>query len=234
MAPLPKKGDFMSLKLIGAGLGRTGTLSLKFALEQIGFGPCYHMTEAMLNPEAPAHWIRAADGNPDWETLFNGFVATVDYPGCTFWRELAGYYPEAKILLSVRDPEHWFESTQETIFSDRAIAMLNQTPMRPFLEKTAWKDFGSRIHDREFMIEQFKRHNDEVQRSIPQDRLLVYEAAQGWAPLCQFLGVPAPAAPFPRANSREEMKTMMASQGGGAPLDPARLREAIKARLGRS
>jgi len=231
-----RKDDFMALKLIGAGLGRTGTLSLKFALEQIGFGPCYHMTEAMLNPEAPAQWVRAADGIPDWETLFKGFVATVDYPGCTFWRQLAAFYPEAKVLLSVRDPQQWFESTQATIFSEGAVSMISQTPMRPFLEKTAWKAFGAKIHDREFMVEEFKRHNAEVQSSIPPDRLLVYEVSQGWTPLCDFLGVPAPDAPFPRVNSRDEMKTLITSQGAGSsvPLDPARLREAIKARLGRS
>ena len=226
----------MALKLIGAGLGRTGTLSLKFALEQIGFGPCYHMTEVMLNPEAPAQWIRAADGNPDWETIFNGFVATVDYPGCTFWRELADYYPDAKVLLSVRDPLQWFESTQETIFSDRAIQMLSQTPMKQFIEKTTWNTLGGRIHDREFMTAEFKRHNEEVERTIPSDRLLVYQASQGWAPLCKFLGVPVPETPFPRANSREEMKTMMAARAAdpNGPFDPAALRESIKARLGRS
>src|SRR5262245_19137133 len=118
----------MAVQLIGAGLGRTGTPSLKFALEQIGFGPCYHMPEVMLNPEASQHWVRAANGNPDWEAIFNGFVATVDFPGCTFWRELADYYPDAKVLLSVRDPEQWFESTQETIFSEAARKMLSQGP----------------------------------------------------------------------------------------------------------
>jgi hypothetical protein len=226
----------MALKVIGAGLGRTGTLSLKFALEQIGFGPCYHMTEVMLNPEAPAHWVRAANGDPNWETTFNGFIATVDFPGCTFWRELAEFYPEAKVLLSVRDPEKWFESTQETIFSEGAQKMLSQTPLREFIEKTTWKLFGDRLHDREFMVEAFKRHNAEVERTIPPNRLLVYEASQGWEPLCKFLNVPVPDTPFPRVNSRDEMKAMMASHGGGidALMDPARLREAIKVRLGRS
>src|SRR5215470_14163777 len=135
----------MDLKVIGAGLGRTGTLSLKFALEQIGFGPCYHMTEVMLNPEAPALWVQAANGSPDWESIFRGFVATVDFPACTFWRELSEYYPEAKVLLSVRDPERWFESTQATIFSEQSFQRLKQTPLRPFIEKTVWNSFGDRI-----------------------------------------------------------------------------------------
>jgi len=227
----------MPLKLIGAGLGRTGTLSLKFALEQIGYGPCYHMTEVMISPDAAAHWVRAANGNPDWETIFNGFVGTVDFPACTFWRELADFYPDAKVLLSVRDPEQWFESTQATIFSDRARQMLIQTPMKEFIEKTTWRMFGDRLHDREFMIEAFKRHNAEVEKTISPSRLLVYEVSQGWEPLCKFLNVPVPDTPFPRVNSRDEMKMFMSSPGGldpNAPMDPNRLRELIKARLGRS
>src|SRR5262249_273300 len=179
-ARFDRKDDIMPLKVIGAGLGRTATLSLKFALEQIGFGPCYHMTEVMSNPAASAHWVRAADGNPDWETTFSGFVATVDFPGCTFWRELAESYPDAKVILSVRDPEQWFESTQATIFSENARRMLSQTAMKEFIEKTTWRMFGDRLHDREFMVAAFKRHNAEVQRTIPADRLLVYEASQGW------------------------------------------------------
>ena len=114
--------------------------------------------------------------------------------------------------------------------------MLLSTPMREFIEKTTWKVFGTdRLHDRDVLIPAFNRHNEEVKRTIPPDRLLVYEVSQGWEPLCNFLGVPVPATPFPRVNSRDEMKTLM-SQGrdANAPLDPAVLREVIKARLGRS
>src|SRR5437870_2958107 len=107
----------MALKVIGAGLGRTGTLSLKLALEELGFGPCHHMAEVMLHLESVPLWIQAADGNPDWEAIYKGYAATVDYPGCFFWRELEKFYPDAKIILTVRDPEQWFESTQATIFS---------------------------------------------------------------------------------------------------------------------
>jgi hypothetical protein len=225
----------MALKLIGAGLGRTGTLSLKFALEQIGFGPCYHMTEALLNPQAPGLWLRAANGNPDWEATFDGFAASVDFPGCSFWRELAEYYPDAKVLLSVRDPEQWFESTQATVFSEAGVKMLEATPLREFMEKTTWRMFGRQIHDHDAMVNAFERHNTEVQRTIPSSRLLVYDVSQGWEPLCQFLGVPRPEVPFPRANSRDEMKPRMEAAAGqaNAPLDPAHLREAIKAVLGR-
>ena len=103
----------MALKIIGAGLGRTGTLSLKLALEQLGFGPCYHMVEVMLHLESIPLWIQAADGNSPWDGIFNNYSATVDYPGCAFWRQLADFYTDAKVLLSVRDPEQWFESTQD-------------------------------------------------------------------------------------------------------------------------
>jgi hypothetical protein len=228
----------MSMKLIGAGYGRTGTLSLKVALEQLGFGPCYHMTEVMLAPESMTHWVRAADGKPDWETIFKGFTSTVDFPGCTFWRELSQFYPQAKVLLSVRDAEKWFESTQATIFSERAIGMLSGVePMKEFLNKVAWSNFGGRIHDKDVMIAAFNRHNSEVQRTIPKERLLVYEASQGWEPLCKFLDVPVPDAPFPRINSREEMAALMESHGSedpNAPMDLARLQQNIKARLGRA
>ena len=181
-------------------------------------------------------WMSAADGNPDWEAIFNGYAATVDFPGCTFWRELAEFYPDAKVLLSVRDPDQWFESTQATIFSPHSVQRLSQTPMRPFVEKTTWKMFGDRIHDRDFMVDVFKRHNDEVQRVIPANRLLVYEASHGWGPLCEFLGVSAPDAPFPRANSREEMAAFIASQEAADPngaFDPDRMREVLKARFGK-
>ncbi|MFZ1990209.1 MAG: sulfotransferase family protein [Alphaproteobacteria bacterium] len=218
----------MPLKLIGAGLGRTGTMSLKVALEQIGYGPCYHMAEVMANPKATSLWVTAANGKPDWEAIFKGYVATVDYPGCSFWRELSVAYPAAKVLLSLRDPDKWFESTQETIFSDKISTMLKQSPMKEFFEKTVWKEFGSRISERKFMVEAFKRHNEEVQRTIPKERLLVFEASQGWEPLCKFLGVPVPATPFPRTNSREELAGVInaaANAGGGIDDFQSKARE---------
>jgi hypothetical protein len=194
----------MPLTVIGAGLGRTGTVSLKLALEQLGFGPCYHMTELFMNQHHAPGWVRAADGHPHWEGVFAGYTATVDYPGCTFWRELAELYPSAKVLLSVRDPDQWFESTQATIFDDASSTTLNASPLREFFEKTVWRDLGDRIHDRTFMVELFRRHNAEVQRTIPPERLLVYNVTQGWEPLCRFLDVPIPDDPFPRANTRVE------------------------------
>jgi hypothetical protein len=224
----------MSLKLIGAGYGRTGTLSLKLALEQIGYGPCHHMTEVLLAPESARLWMRAASGDPVWNDIYKGFTSTVDFPGCRFWRQLSEFYPQAKVLLSVRDPEKWFDSTQATIFSEQAVATLSATPMAAFMDKVLWGVFSrERIHDREFMIEAFKRHNAEVERTIPEERLLVYDVAQGWEPLCKFLGVPVPDTPFPRTNAREEMAAMMASHGGDG-FDLKRLQESLKSRLGRT
>jgi sulfotransferase family protein len=194
----------MAITLIGAGLGRTGTASLKLALEQLGLGPCYHMRELFMHPEHASHWLRAADGYPDWDTLFDGYGSTMDYPGCTFWHELAQFYPTAKVLLTVRDPDQWFDSTQATIFAEAMTANLKSSPLQEFFEKTVFKPFGDRIHDRSFMIESFRRHNAEVERAIPQERLLVYTVGQGWEPLCKFVGSAIPDAPFPHLNSREE------------------------------
>ncbi|HEU4616409.1 MAG TPA: sulfotransferase [Gammaproteobacteria bacterium] len=205
----------MPLELIGAGLGRTGTLSLKLALEQLGFGPCYHMVEVFSRPTRTRDWIQAADGELEWETVFEGYVATVDYPGCVFWRELSERYPKAKVLLTVRDPDSWFESTQSTIFSPRNVERLAHSPLREFFDKTVKRDYGDRLHDRAFMTEEFARHNAEVQRSIASERLLVYEVSQGWEPLCAFLGVPVPNAAFPKANTREDFAARSVSAALG-------------------
>lgn len=209
----------MALKIIGAGLGRTGTLSLKLALEQLGFGPCYHMTEVLMDPSRGAGWVRAAEGHPDWNGIFTGFESTVDYPGCAFWRQLAQFYSTAKVLLSVRSSQDWFDSTQQTIFSDEHNKPLVKSALSEFFQKTVFNAFGDRIHDRDFMIAAFERHNAEVEKAVPKGRLLVYEVTMGWPPLCNFLGVPIPASAFPRVNSREERIRQRASmaQGPGAP-----------------
>jgi hypothetical protein len=189
----------MTLKVIGAGFGRTGTLSLKAALEQLGFGPCYHMVEVFKNPNAPQWWIDAADGKPDWPKIFDGYNATVDWPNATFYAELADFYPDAKVILTERDPEAWYTSTQNTIFADATA------PGRPAMfRKVIGALFDQRMNEHDHVIAVFKRHNAEVRRRIAPERLLVYEVAQGWEPLCKFLGVPVPDAPMPRTNSTEE------------------------------
>ncbi|MGI9169631.1 MAG: sulfotransferase family protein [Caulobacteraceae bacterium] len=198
----------MTLSVIGAGLGRTGTMSLKLALETLGFGPCYHMVEVFKNPDAPALWEAAADalaaGTPiDWGPIFEGYKATVDWPGATFWRELAEAYPAAKVILTVRDPDAWFASTQATIFR-RDYAAAPTTPFESMLHKVIGAMFDRRMHDRDHAVAVFERHNAQVRAAIAPERLLTFEAAQGWEPLCAFLGVAAPDEPMPRANSTAE------------------------------
>ena len=222
----------MALDVIGVGLGRTGTMSLKVALEILGLKPCYHMIEVWANPASIGDWLEAADGRPNWAKIFAGFSATVDYPGCHFWRELTAAYPKAKLVLTVRDPAGWFESTQTTIFSPRMRDRVGASPAAEFLQKTVWGDFGSSINDRDHMIAAFERHSAEVRRAIPSDRLLVFDVTQGWAPLCEFLGVPVPSKPFPRLNSREELgAALAATRAKGAEQDMVANAKAYVARL---
>lgn len=226
----------MALKVIGAGYPRTGTSSLKLALEQLGFGPCHHMREVLMNPSSTALWVRAADGDPDWDAIFDGYSACTDAPACSFWRELMDYYPTAKVLLSVRDPEGWFESAQATVFSDRMLGMQGGGPLQAFFGKAVTQEFGDKIHDRDFMLAQFERRRREVIAAVPKEKLLVYDVREGWAPLCAFLGVQVPETPFPHSNSREEMAAMMAAVGSGpdGPVDFETISQAVRARFGRT
>jgi|WetSurMetagenome_2_1015567.scaffolds.fasta_scaffold147538_2 hypothetical protein len=225
----------MALKIIGAGYPRTGTSSLKLALEQLGFGPCHHMREIIMNPSSAGLWVRAAEGHPDWEAIFDGYSSCTDAPACTFWRELVDYYPSAKVILSVRDPEAWFESTQATVFSEKMLGMQRGGPLQAFFDKVVSIEFGEHIHDRDFMLAQFERRRREVIEAIPGDKLLVYDVREGWGPLCAFLGVPVPETPFPHSNSREEMAAMMAAVSVGGPDGPVdfeRLMQTARARFG--
>ena len=201
----------MSLRVIGSGLGRTGTNSLKLALEQLGFGPCHHMLEVLQHPECVPLWLAAFDGRPDWEAIFAGYNSAVDAPSNRFWRELAQRYPNAKLVHSVRDPDSWFESTQASIFAPGSRTMNPSPPFGPLIERMV-QDYGGRLHDRAAMIDLLKRHNEEVERTVPRERLLVYDVGQGWEPLCAFLGVAVPDTPFPHANTREEFAARAAAR----------------------
>jgi hypothetical protein len=207
----------MPLKVIGAGLGRTGTLSLKAALEELGFGKCYHMVEVLANPKQSAAWTGAANGErTDWEALFKGYQSTVDWPACNFYQELARRYPEAKVILSVRDPDRWYESARQTIYFVReafprwtALVLPRMRVLRRMLDRLIWDGmFHGRFEDRPYAISVFNRHNEEVRRVVPSDRLLVYDIKDGWQPLCLFLGVPVPdGKPFPHLNDAAEFRT---------------------------
>ena len=197
----------MALSVIGAGFGRTGTMSLKLALEQLGVGPCYHMYEVFRNPAAPGYWEAAADGDaPDWARVFEGYGSTVDWPSATFYEALADAYPDAKVILTERDPEAWWASTQATIFNWDTAGERIPEQFRRMLDKVIGALFDHRIHDRDHVMDVFKRHNARVREVIAPDRLLVYEVADGWAPLCAFLGVPAPDGPMPKVNTTEEFQ----------------------------
>lgn len=204
----------MPLDVIGAGLGRTGTTSLKLALERLGYARCHHMTEVFARPETAGLWEAAAEGKPvDWETLLAGYRAAVDWPACHFYRELAGIYPNAKVILSVRDPESWFRSTQNTIFNPERLAAMQQAPMGGFLRKAISPTFDGRLHDHDHVISVYETHNAEVRRTVAPERLLVYDAADGWEPLCRFLGLPIPSDLFPHANTTDEFRARVAMRG---------------------
>jgi hypothetical protein len=206
----------MALKVVGAGFGRTGTLSLKNALEKIGYGPCYHMLEVFPRPDHVALWHNAAFGKPvDWDLLFRDFSATVDWPSTRWWRELADHFPDAKVLLSLRDPESWYQSMRDTIYqpmtwplSDDApelVRQQNQMVRKAILDDT----FDNRFEDKAHAIAVFNRHNQEVRDTIDPKRLLVFEARQGWEPLCRFLEVSVPDEPYPRVNDTASTQAMI-------------------------
>lgn len=200
----------MALQVIGAGFGRTGTMSLKAAIEQLGFGPCYHMVECLpRGPEHWRHWTRALKGEPDWDATFEGFGAAVDFPACSSYRALADYYPEAKVVLTVRDPERWFASTQETIFAPHWIEHLRKVEMGEFIQATINDYLQDRMHDRDHLIRRFHEHADEVRRTIPESRLLEFDVRQGWQPLCEFLQVPVPEGSFPEVNDTQATKDII-------------------------
>lgn len=199
----------MTLQIIGAGMGRTGTASLKIALDTLGAGPCYHMSEVLAHPEHVGLWTSVAAGKSPFERIFEGYMATVDFPACIYWRELLQHYPDAKVILSTRDPEAWFQSTQETILGPRWWNFAMNGPFGEMCRATILPFLGGDVNDRDRLIEVFKAHEAEVKASVPADRLLVFRAKEGWEPLCAFLGLPAPDTPFPHANSEEETKRLL-------------------------
>jgi hypothetical protein len=207
------------MRLIGAGLPRTGTLSQKVALEMLGFGPCYHMVNVLGDLDAVRTWERALDGEPDWDELFGEHRATVDWPGSFYYRELADAYPEAKVLLSVRDGESWARSMRETIwgvlYGEILIRHLSDAwrlvdpRWASYIElmREMWRRSGliyGEDLDLEWMAAAAERYHRQVQRDIPAERLLVWSVGEGWEPLCEFLEVPVPDTPFPHLNDTRE------------------------------
>jgi hypothetical protein len=191
----------MTLSVIGAGFGRTGTLSLKLALEQLGFGPSCHGSDTRHLQQDPDFWQRAFSGAViDWDAFFQGYRSTIDSPSCKFYLQLAERYPAAKIVLTVREPNAWFDSYAETVLP--MIVSAHGGKHFHFL-------FGDVPPTRAALIAAYERHNSEVQQSIPANRLLVYDVQHGWPPLCRFLGVRTPDTAFPRSNPREEFPLLL-------------------------
>jgi hypothetical protein len=210
----------MPLEVIGAGFGRTGTTTLKWALETLLGGKCHHMQEVFANPKQVAGWAARARGETiDWEKLLEGYVAACDWPAAAYWAELAERYPNAKVVLTRRDFDKWYDSANETIYSLYRLTkrpptswLFHVNPRMPefsqMVADTIWGErgvFGERFHDREHVRGIYERHTEEVKRTIPAERLLVWAPSDGWEPLCRILGVPVPSEPMQHRNERQEM-----------------------------
>lgn len=210
----------MTLRVVGSGLGRTGTTSLKAALETLLGGRCYHMMEVFGAPDHPARWLDAAQGRPvDWSALFVDHVAAVDWPASAFWRELAEAYPDALVLHSERPAEDWFRSADRTIFErfkddgpygddDPRAGTWHEMVMAVFRER-----FTPDFLDRDAAIAAYEAWNAGVRATAPADRFLVWETGDGWEPICAALDLPVPDQPFPHANTTEDFRRMSGLDG---------------------
>jgi hypothetical protein len=200
------------LRVIGAGFGRTGTYSLKAALDSLGMGPTYHMTEVFAHPEHAPIWQAAAEGEDvDWDALLAGYHAAVDWPASAFFKQLMEHYPDAKVILTVRDPERWHESGRNTIFPGAEKSDEEQTDEQrawgAMADTVIWNGiFDGKVLEPEHAIDVFNRHIAMVKATVPPERLLLFEAKDGWEPLCAFLGVPVPDEPYPRLNDTQSFK----------------------------
>lgn len=211
----------MSLKVIGTGLGRTGTYSLKLAIEQLGVGKCYHMVELFQQPERLKYFKKAEKGEKvNWNELFDGYKAAVDYPVARFYKQITEFYPEAKVIHTLREPEEWYESASATIFwaskpySLRILKLAvhlpfssearRRIPVLMYNRKLSELEFGKDLKNKEKVIKRYNKHYEEVIKTIPDNRLLLFDPKSGWEPLCRFLKLPIPLIPYPKSNTRKE------------------------------
>lgn len=198
----------MAIQVFGAGVGRTGTFSLKLAINRIERGPCHHMEAVLHNmPVQVPLWSAALDGRPDWNAIYDGFNSAVDWPTAAFFRELLEAHPSAKFILTERNPDNWANSFGATIY--KLLAGRDEGPP----EMKAWLDMADGVIaktgfpaglDEDGLRSAFIAHNEAVRATIPASQLLIYEVKQGWGPLCEFLDAPVPDEPFPRTNDRAE------------------------------
>ena len=208
----------MSLSVINAGFGRTGTMSIKMALEKLGLGPCHHMEEVIKNPSQLSHWEKAANGEEvNWDDVFQGYKSAVDWPSAHYWKELAEFYPESKVLLSVRPAELWWDSYSSTIekllkMKDEITEEYPRSVMTMADKIITQQTFGNSSENKDLVLAAFQNRINEVKDVIPENRLLIYQVTDGWLPLCDFLGVPIPKCDFPRSNNKVEFWEVF---GGG-------------------
>jgi hypothetical protein len=199
----------MSLRIIGAGLGRTGTHSLKIALEQLLGEPCYHMVEVFAHPEHVPLWHDAMLDKPvDWDTVFEGYAATVDWPGGGVWQSIWAAYPDAKILLSTRrSADEWWGSASKTIFPAMEGGPPGMEAWHAMTDDMA-KRLTSDVKDEEQCKAAYERHNANVRATVPKEQLIDWQPQDGWGPLCEALGVPEPSEPFPLTNTTADFRAM--------------------------
>jgi len=206
----------MSLKVVGSGLGRTGTKSMQSALNMLGVGPCHHMVEVFAHPESMQLWVDASEGRPDWDLIFKDYQSMVDYPGAAYWRQIADYFPNAKVLHTVRDPDQWFDSTQATIFAPGSAPLQSGESTRERFFNSFVGPLRAHLADRAYMTDHFRRHTEAVKAAIPPERLLVFEVGEGWDRLCKFLDVPVPTEPYPSENSTADFQARVKAQAAEA------------------
>jgi Sulfotransferase domain len=198
----------MPLKVVGAGVGRTGTNSLKLALERLLGAPCHHMFEIRDDGTQVAGWTDAIEGRPvDWEAMLAGYSALVDWPGASFWPELSAANPEALVLLSVRDPQSWYRSASKTIFPFIENPRPERASWMATVRKLLRDRFSDRLDDEGTMVAAFERHNDAVRTAIAPKRLLEWSPADGWEPICERLGLDVPGEAFPQTNSTADFNS---------------------------
>ena len=201
------------MKLIGAGFGRSGTMSIKSALEQLGCGPCYHMKITLKRYHHMRFFMQAWAGRKvNWKKFFRRYNSVVDWPACAFYRELMNEFPDAKVLLNVREPESWYESMKETIFAIQpAFPWWFPRIVRTMHDEIIWSgSLKGVFENREKTLEVYRQYIEDVKSTVPADRLLVYNVNEGWKPLCDYLGIPVPEGKsYPYINERKSFKQLI-------------------------
>ena len=199
------------LKILGAGFSRTGTSSLKRALEILELGPCYHMHEVFLNPENPKAWTEAMTNTANWQELFRGYQSAVDAPTCHFWQQIHDAFQSSKVILTERDPDEWYESYYSTIFQVLSNPSLMASSARATLEMVRKLEldhiFTGRFEDKAHAITIYTQHNQQVKNTLSSENLLVFNVSDGWEPLCTFLDIDIPDVDFPYRNSQAQFQS---------------------------